>query len=356
MSQIRLVIADRDTMFLEKFSAYLLNNKTPSFSLELFSSDSKLAEWITRGEKADIIAISLSLYNDLSEKPDKKNLVLLRDCPESMLPEGFNSIFKYRPANFLMKEILCVSAEQIPQDIEREKELSNINLVLYADGSDVLNPFAQALASIKASSGLKTLYMSLDDISNTDAYFSGSNHRGLSEMLYYVKSYKDNLSLKAEACTTVDMETGVYFMKAHYNSSDITNLTESELSTLILSVNNISRYDEIVITRGFSNNTLLPVLIKAAHKIYITSLNYYTSVERINKINSFLAQFEKDNNIILKDKVMFCLTNIIPGYASEALDSLNYGLRYLPSPINGNMVAFPPADKYISELKAISEK
>ncbi len=353
MSQIRLVIADRDSMFLEKFSAYLLKSKTPSFSLELFSSDNKLAEWINKGEKADIIAISLTLYNDLSEKPDKKNLVLLRDCPESMVPEGLNSIFKYRPASILMKELISLSAEQIPQDIERETELSKINLVLYADGSDVLNPFAQSLALMKASSGQKTFYMSLDEISNTDAYFSGNNNRGLSEMLYYVKSYKDNLSLKAEACTTLDIKTGVYFMKSHYNLCDVANLTEAELSTLIMSVNNISRYDEIIITRSFSNDTLLPLLIKASHKIYITALNYFTSVERIKKINSALTKFEEENNIILKDKVLFCLTDIIPGYSPEDLNMLNYNLRHFSSPIYGSNVSFPPNEKYFSELKAI---
>lgn len=356
MSQIRLVLADRDTIFLEKFSAYLLKNKTSSFSLELFSSEIKLEEWLKRGEKADIIAISMALYNDLAEKPERKNLIILRDCPESMLPEGMASIFKYRSANFLMKEILSLSAEQIPQNINGEKESSNVNLVVYADGSDVLNPFAQGLACIKAEEGHKTLYFSLDEIPNTDSYFTGNNPRGLSEMLYFVKSNKDNLSLKAEACSNLDMGTGVYFFKGHHNPSDIANLTESELSSLIKSINNKSMYDEIIITRGFFYDSLLPVLIRASSRIYIISLNYCTSAIRIKMISSYLTEYENESKLKLKDRVVFCVTNISSGNDIEELKSINYDLFYLSSPLNGNNTAFPTAEKYLSEIRALSGK
>lgn len=354
MSQIRLVLADRDTMFLERFSAYLLNNKNPSFSLILFSNESMLDEWLRSGEKADIVAISSALYNDLTEKPDDDNLVLLRDCPESMLPAGLKSIFKYRPASFLMKEIISICAGKIPQYIDNENDQSNINLVLYADGSDVFNPFAPTLAAIKTGSGRKTLYISLDEISDADDYFSGDNPRGLSEMLYFVKSRKENLSLKAEACTTLDIGTGVYFMKGHHDSRDILNLTENELTALLKSVSSNSSYEEIVISRGFSNDPLLPVLIRSASKIYISALNHFTSANRIKKINSILREFENKDNMDLKEKVVFCITNAVPN-PPLGLGSLDYGIRYLSGPIYGNNLLLNSSGRYFSELKAISE-
>lgn len=354
MSQIRLVLADRDTMFLEKFSAYLLKNKTPVFSLVLFSNDKKLEEWLRLGEKADIIVISSALYNDIAEKFDTDNLVLLRDCPESMMPEGIISIYKYRPANYLMKEIISLGAEKIPQDFDTGMDLCKINLVLYADGSDVLNPFAQSLAAIKADSGLKILYISLDEISNTDDYFTGNNQRGLSEMLYYVKSQKENLSLKAEACTTLDMDTGVYFMKGHHDTRDIAGLSEYELSALIMSVNKKSAYEEVIITRGFKNDSLLPVLIKSAHRIYITALNYFTSVNRIKKINNILHEFENKNNMVLKDRVVFCITNVVTDPKAMCPD-LDYDIKYLSSPMHGNNLSFQTTGRYYSEIKEISE-
>lgn len=355
MSQIRMVLADRDTLFMERFSEYLLKSKNPSFSLVLFSNGSKLQEWMDSGEKADIMAISSALYNDLDKKPDTENLILLRDCPESLLPEHFKSIFKYRPASFLMKEIISLCAEKIPHDFDPHSDSGNINLVLYADGSDALNPFAQVLAAVKAGSGRKTLYISLDEISNADAFFSGDNERGLSEMLYYIKSQKDNLALKAEACITLDMDTGVYFMKGHHHPKDVTGMNEKELSSLLTSVSGKAMYDEIIVTRGFSNDDILPFLLKSAHRVYITAFNYLTSLNRIKKICGILWEIEQKYGMDLKNRVVFCITNAVPDPGIINPDSFDYEIRYLPGPIFGSNMSFQATERYYSDLKEIIE-
>lgn len=355
MSQIRMVLADRDTLFMERFSEYLLKNRNPSFSLVLFSNGPKLQEWLESGEKADIMAISSALYNDLDKKPDKENLVLLRDCPESMLPESFKSIFKYRPAGYLMKEIISLCAEKIPHDFDQHKDSGNINLVLYADGSDALNPFAQVLAAVKAGSGRKTLYISLDEISNADAYFSGDNDRGLSEMIYYLKSQKDNLALKAEACTTLDMDTGVYFMKGHHDPRDIAGLNEKELTSLLNSVSSKTLYDEVIVARGFSNDHLLPVLLNLAHRIYITAFNYSSSLNRVRKIRDILWETEQKYGLDLKYRAVFCITNVVPDPGILDPANFDYEIKYLQGPIFASNLAFETMGRYYSDLKELIE-
>ena len=150
MSQIRLVIADKDALYLEKLSAYLQKNKAYGFYLELYTDKNKLVEWLSSGKRTDLLVISASLYNELAEKPVNKNILLLRDCAESLAPQNINSINKYRPADYILKEILSLCAEYIPRDINDENKNGCINLVLYADGSDALNPLAQGLAYINA--------------------------------------------------------------------------------------------------------------------------------------------------------------------------------------------------------------
>ena len=89
MSQIRLVIADTDYLFLEKISTYLQNNKASGFSLELFTDKNKLADWFRNSGNADLVIISSSLYNELDEKPENKNVFLLRDCAESLVHKRY---------------------------------------------------------------------------------------------------------------------------------------------------------------------------------------------------------------------------------------------------------------------------
>lgn len=371
MSHIRLVLADKDSMFLEKFSAYLQKNKATRFSLELFTSSIKLDSWLEKGGKADLIAISSTLFSKMVKKPESKNVVILSDNSESLLPQDYNCIHKYKPAENLMKEMLSLCAENLPQSINKKEDSGRVHLVLYADGSDVLNPMAQTLASIFSKSLRSTIYLSLDDLSNTDAYFSGNNSKGLSEMLYYVKSQKENLSLRAEACTSRDFEIGVDFMRGHQNPEDLGELKSSECESLIEAIRGRACYDDIIISRAFQYDALLPVLFKNAHKIYITALDYRSSIERLLKILNLLSKFEDQSGIDLKDKVLVCITLLNKNLQAssqelfcgpnktqqpQVIDISHYQKTFLPFPFEEGVSFFPPSGEYQSALKKIVDQ
>lgn len=356
MSQIRLVIADRDAVFLEKFSTYLLKNRATGFSLELFTEKSKLVEWFRTDENADLVIISSSLFIELDEKPENKNIFLLRDCAESLVPQGLNGMNKFSPADQLLKGILSSCADFIPRDINSETRTGQINLVLYADGSDAFNPLAQGIAYIKAAKGKRTFFINLDEFSNTNLYFNSNNTKGLSEMLYYVKSQKDNLSLYAEVCTSCDSKTGIYFMKGHNNTEDITSLNKEDLSSLLMSVQRSSPYDEIVISRGFMTDSLAMALLNEAHKIYISALNYPTSLNRLIKIAGLIREYEEKKGYRIKEKSTLCVSSVINGQAAENLEIPNYDLIYLPYSDYRNSGSFLPSNEYFTALEAALNK
>ena len=83
--------------------------------------------------------------------PADSSVILLRDCSEGLIPSGYVSISKFQSADILMREILSFYAENVNFNISHSnKSTGSVNLVLYSDGSDVLNPFAQTLAYNKA--------------------------------------------------------------------------------------------------------------------------------------------------------------------------------------------------------------
>ncbi len=352
MSQIKLAIADTDDLFLEKFSTYLQKNKVSGFSLELFTDKNKFADWFRNGGNADLVVVSSSLYNELVEKPDNKNLFLLRDCAESLVPQGIKGMNKYRPADQIMKEILSLCAEYIPRDINGETRNGQINLILYADGSDALNPLAQGIAYINAVRGKKVFCMNLDEFSNTETFFNSNNTKGLSEMLYYAKSKKDNLSLKAEVCTSYDAATGIYFMKGHNNPEDVKNLNEEELSALIKAVQRSSPYEEIVISRAFLTDSITMKLLNEAHRIYITALNYPSSLDRLQKIRRLISRYEEEKGYQFKEKVTFCISSIINGQLPVNLDYPGFKIINLPYSDNRDSRSSQPSNEYFSALEA----
>ncbi|HHU89765.1 MAG TPA: hypothetical protein GXZ22_01745 [Clostridiaceae bacterium] len=350
MSQIRLVIADKDALYLEKLSAYLQKNKAYGFYLELYTDKNKLVEWLSSGKRTDLLVISASLYNELAEKPVNKNILLLRDCAESLAPQNINSINKYRPADYILKEILSLCAEYIPRDINDENKNGCINLVLYADGSDALNPLAQGLAYINAVRKKKVYYMSLDEFPNTNSWLNSNNTKGLSEMLYYVKSQKENLSLKAEACTSCDTKTGIYFMKGHNNPEDVKSLNEGELTSLLKAVQRSLPYDEIIISRAFITDQITLWLLNAAGRVFVSALNYKSSIDRLNRIVNHINRFE--NVYGLKEKLVFCINSISDNQLPINLDNPNLNIVNLPYLDNRNAGLFPLSNEYLTTLEA----
>ena len=356
MPQIRLALADLDQIFLEKFSAYLQKNKSTHFQLELFTSPAKLENWLDKGEKADLMAISSTFLSKMEHPPAMKNLVVLKDSPQSQIPQHYITIHKYKPAEWLMKEILSLCADNLPEGNNKKEISGRIHLVLYADGSDVLTPMAQALAWLYAQNQQPSFFISLDEISNTDSYFTGNNSRGLSEMLYYVKSLKENLSLKAEACTTKDLEYHVDFMKGHHNSEDIEKLSPAECENLIKAIRGRACYSEIILSRAFRDDELLPMLLKEAHSIYVTALDYRPSLDRLSKIANQLNRHEERNALALKDKTLLCVTSMGRGHKPISFEIPGYHKVYLPFPYEEEAGFFPPSKAYQEALESILNK
>jgi len=356
MPQIRLFIGDRDAEFLDRLSSYIYRNKGNQFILELFTDPVKFEDWLNSDGKADFIAVSSSFLDELPVRPDPSKTLVLIDSPESLIPEEFNAVDKYISAERLIKEIISLVADKLPLRNYKDKSCcSAVYLVLYADGSDFYNPLAHSIAYLKAVDGSSSFYLNLDELSNTDSYFQGNNQKGLSEMLYYIKAKKSNLALKAEACTSKDINYGLYFMKGHQNPDDIRSMTPDECALLINSIIERSCYESVIVSRAFIQDKILPVLLNLAEKIFVTSSNFPSSLERLNKISELLSGMGDTNGteLTIGDKVCFCINSVCR--TNEFYRLNNFKKIFLPHPFAENC-CFPPSNEYLSAIKDLLEQ
>ncbi len=354
MPQIRLVLADSDQLFLEKFSAYLKNSKTTPFVLELFTNPTIFSQWLERGGAADLMVISSSFLAMLENPPtSERPVMVLCDSHENMVPTGYTLVHKYQPAENLMGEILSACAEGIPGSYRNKRCAEELHLVLYADGSEVLNPLAPSLACVKAQSGQSTFYLSLDPLSDTHTYFNGNNSRGFSEFLYYIKSQKDNLLLKAEACTSRDVNFGVDFMKSRQNPQDMAGLTPSEVKSILDALRDRAVYSHIIVSRAFQFDELLHVLMTEAQKVYLACLNHPLSCNRVKLIAHHFLNNDNALSHDLQKKILCCITML--HHEDQPLSAeIPFEKAYLPfSPYHGHDF-FPPSGEYLQALETIS--
>lgn len=294
---IHLVFADSDLPFVEKLSAWMHKNMPRKFVIEVLTGRESMQLWIESGQKADVFLVSPSHFQENLQEL-AVNLVLLDDGTHPALPDGIPRLMKYQQAPVLVKEILSLCAERMPKVHTNPGHGHKITLVIHTDG-DSLSPAAPAFATILAESGRHTLYFSLEQNQATDFYFHGSNPKGLNEMIYYIKSNKENLSLLLEACCARD-SSGVDFLKAPPGLFNATQLIKTEIDRLLQAVSERNSYDEVVIASDLILSEALLHLIKLSDRIIITAVSGPASGIKLRRILNELTARQDDAAELIK--------------------------------------------------------
>lgn len=300
MAVIHLVLADPDGDYLEKLGRYLLKHKQNPFELELFTNREALNGWFESGGTADLIGISENFGNDAVSAEGIGNRVLL--CEEA-LNSGRNRIFKYQPLDVLMRELLACCADVVKPVVPAGRGGGRMLLVLSVDGCESFNPLAPALAAAYGREHGKVFYLNLDPLGATSLFFQTGQTRGLTEMLYYIKSGKENLPLRVEACTSHDANWGVDYFLAPLNPRDLFELKASECESLVQAVLGRGTYDWLIVYRDLRGDEPEQKLLELAESICVAGTDNPVSRYRIKKWLEALEQTQTKSDEGLKSKI-----------------------------------------------------
>ncbi|MCX7774052.1 MAG: hypothetical protein N2376_13170 [Clostridia bacterium] len=350
MAQLRLVLVDTDHLFLERLSDYIQRNKSERFTMELFTQIPVFESWVSSGGKADLMVMSARVLSQVTLKLGNQPIAVLNDGFPVQYPEGIAIIKKYQPADALIKELLSLCADSLRTETEVKEGTGRIHLILYVDGSDLCHPLAPNIAFCLAQRGKKVFYLSLDHIPVTDCYFSGTNEKGLSEMLYFLKSRKEGLSLKAESCTTKDASTGVEFMKAQKNLDDLADLSSQDIKALLEALKSRGCYDEIVVSREFRSDEPLIECLRQSGTISLAASDRPVAVRRLNRILEYLSLLNDKHSLGLIDKCTIAMAQDDMGTPPSITDTMGLRKAFFPSQNNQR---FPQEGQYASSIKSL---
>lgn len=326
---IRLVFADSDLGYAEKLSEWLQKNMPSQFTVEVMTNGESLKAWRQSGAMADLMLVSSQYYLSF---PDSLPLqfILLDDGSHTLLAEDTPRILKFQQAPVLIKEILSLAAEKIKPAYKKTDHNYQITLVLYTDG-DALTPAAQALALTLSRMGKHTFLLNLEENQTTDLYFQTSNNKGLKEMLYYIKSQKDNLELRLEACSSKDFNSGVVFLKAPQELLDSDQITLEDQEALLTAIIGHT-YDEIIVSMDARVSGRCISLLKRANRIVFASL--YTKGSSL-KLHRLLQEFQRQGveqlELQRKSRLLFTSVQENPCSFEIPLDIRRYFVPVLTS-------------------------
>lgn len=249
--KIKVAVLDKDTAYLNRFVGYFQEKYVDKVEVYAFTDDDSFLEF--NEENVVNIILCDSKFETKYEPGSSRSAFIYFVDSDSM--DSFNeqkAISKYQRMGLIYSELLGVASENVSNLVFR-KSNTNVKAIAFTSpqGGGGASTVAAAFAMQKARMGFKVFYLSLEKLGNPEIFFDPENNATFSDVLFNIKSKKNNLIMKMESCIQHDA-SGVEFFRTCKNPFDMLEMSASEQEVLIKNIVNIKDYDYLVLDVDFS--------------------------------------------------------------------------------------------------------
>lgn len=249
--KIKVVLCSGNKKYIGRLLEYyeIHHEQLDKYDLHLFS-DSQLAKEFLSDNGADVLLVEEKSQIDLLEYPRAIGAYLVDDNSIDQLNET-KAIGKYQKAENLFNSIFSLYAEK-SEKRGKIYTLSSDNAKVYlfqnVAGGSGNSTVAMAFAICHAQAGKKVLYLNLELAGNIDGILQADGEDDFGDILYVVKKNSGNLAMKLIASTVQD-QTGVYFIKPSKNVPNLLEMDEKDMELLLSTLKQECDYDIVVVDR-----------------------------------------------------------------------------------------------------------
>lgn len=250
MGKIELIIADRDTIYLEYFSNFIRTTDfSDKFILKSFSRKESLEIYLESQSKIDILLVQLNLVPNYVSTPVVDTLVYLTDDDKGLEDTDIPSLYKYQPLNQLLSKVTSHYLEKHNYRTIRASEGGRTQVIaIYSGmGGSGKTTTALNLARQMASVEKKVLYLNLEFLNSTGPLFHAEEGNHFSRILYYLKSNTSQLMAKLEELKRHDLQTRIDYFEPLQNSEEMLDMTKEDVKVLIETIVSMGSYDLVIL-------------------------------------------------------------------------------------------------------------
>ncbi|SHK07409.1 AAA family ATPase [Paramaledivibacter caminithermalis] len=320
MAKLRLIIADNDKAYVESVSNYIINNYSHRFQINSFTEEQYFLDYISKNNiNIDILLICPQWYTDLIPKE--------KICISMILSEGiFNDevidcevINKYQRGDKLVSNIINSFVEKNPNKyyIEHNSKRSKVIAVYSPIGGMGKTSIAIGSCLKSAQEGRSVFYLNLENIQSTPRFFDCESSQNLSNILYYIKEKKKNITLKIEGIRCKDSQYNIHYFTPPDSCIDLNETSINEIQYLINELKTTNDYDDIFIdTTSILDEKNKSVLMLSDQVILLVGQDDLS----MTKLNLFVRELDilsKRNDLDLSNKITIVLNKYIKGKAQQ---------------------------------------
>lgn len=373
--KIKLALLDFDKSYVQRFYDAINKSYTNKLEIHAFTNENSLLDFL-KDNKIDILLINENI--NLSIEHGNKFIVLKlveKHAVDNEFYSNENSsylVYKYQRISLIYKEILNAYSKIYKifneknhhfndlhsNTIQEFNTLNNTTIISFMSqglGSGT-SAIASSLALRLAEKNKKTLFLDIQSFATINSIFSADGKFSMSEIIYAVKSKKENIAIKLEASLKMD-SSGVFFYDPCENPFELNELKSDELIKLLHFFSEFGAYEYIIIDTNYLMNELSLSLLKHSDKIFFVTEAREENRIRLNKIIKSILITEIHNNQKYMDKISIICNKFINNMMNDGWNEEFEFVCYIPkyNDVNIKSIAREIAKTSILDALIISE-
>ena len=360
MARLNLIIADKDTAYLESLVSFLMDKHPQKFKISFFTNETMLVDFFLKNnEKPALLLITPELYdylrtncsnfNDFGEKTETPIVVILCGSDISNITNGCNVIFKYQHGDKIASDLIHIyenvycknSCNEIDFTLQTKqmKDLHGLNktwiVAVYSPaGGTGKTTIAVNLCIQCARLGMKVFYLNLENINSDSCFFENNINRydlqtNISNIIFASKEKDKNLKTKIEAAKLIDPIYNINYFPPPESAFEMEEVEPEDIKFLLNGLKSAGNYDITIVDMDSFLCKRNFAVMEECDDIILVYKPAPVSRQKLLCFNKELGIYEQKNRVNLQSKLIM----VVNEYDENVTDEIASDLEVICSTI-----------------------
>lgn len=301
-----VLVGGTDKGYNRAFVEFLIKSNLNQFNITLAeTAEDILAAVLSDGFDLYLVeeAHYLSFHEKLSEDKNLR-VMILAEAMTSVDTQKVRAILKYQKIPnieaLMVDHATALTTDEMVMSSGKNSQIVSFYSPIGGVGTSTL---AQIFAQVKSARGYRVLFVSFEDFQAYETSFHSPQSNNMSDYMVYMLSHT-NWLLGLERMISVDMATGICYLKPALHGKDLAEFDWSLWHQWLVYIAEMSDYDYIVVDVGrhlFEGG--MKILEMSQHSVYLTANDRVAE----KKWQTFMHQMQQvSGDMLLNQQTVFC--------------------------------------------------
>lgn len=291
MDRIKLVIADKDTNYLDLFMDYIRSSDYGrKFNIKSFTRGDALEKHLHSSDIFDMILVTPE-FVDISKKAGLGiPIIVLQD---SAVSDSGNlaEVFKYQALNQLLSQVLSIYLQENETGRKTISGTHNSRVisVFSAAGGTGKTTVALNLATRLVEEGQEVFYLNLEYLSSSPVLLAPTASNDFSRLLYYLKAKPTQAQASFESFRKREPALGFGYFDTVQMPREMLDMSREDASALVELICSRGSYDLVVVDLEASSHDRIRGALEKSDLIYWLVLD---DIQVLHKTRALFTDYQ----------------------------------------------------------------